>query len=167
MDGRLRRSTLTGLCSRARLKVKRPRQAQAGSIETVHEADRSRVIAEGEMDLSCVVALNHAMSEATAQDVPIDLDLSGVTFVDSRFTAAVGGWERDLGSWRFRLELPRDARLERLLALRAQAPSRFRPRSVGESDDVERSEPAREPVGQREAGNGWHPPAPATQAAGD
>jgi hypothetical protein len=101
------------------------------SIEAVHEARRSRVIAEGEMDLACVVALNRAMSEATARDLPIDLDLSGVTFVDSRFTAAVGGWERDLGPGRLRLELPPDARLQRLLALRSRSPARFRARPTG------------------------------------
>jgi hypothetical protein len=108
-----------------------PRRAADVPIETVHEPDRSRVIAEGEMDLACVVALNRAMSEATARGVPIDLDLSGVTFVDSRFTAAVGGWERDLGPGRLRLEPPHDARLQRLLALRAQTPPRFRVGSVG------------------------------------
>ena len=109
-----------------------PRRAQDVSIETVHEPERSRVIAEGEMDLACVVALNRAMSDATARDVPIDLDLSGVTFVDSRFAAAVGGWERDLGPGRLRLEPPQDARLRRLLALRAQRPPRFRARPAGE-----------------------------------
>jgi hypothetical protein len=36
--------------------------------------DRSRVIAAGEMDLACIVALNYAMSEARGRDVPIDLD---------------------------------------------------------------------------------------------
>jgi STAS domain-containing protein len=101
------------------------------SIEAVHEADRSRVIAEGEMDMACVVALNRAMSEATARDVPVDLDLSGVTFVDSRFTAAVGGWERDLGPSRFTLELPPDVRLQRLLALRSRRLPRARARPTG------------------------------------
>jgi hypothetical protein len=95
------------------------------------------VIAEGEMDLACVVALNRAMSEATTRDVPIDLDLSGVTFVDSRFTLAVGVWERDLGPGRLRLEPPHDARLQRLLALRAQTPPRFRAGSVGNTDGAE------------------------------
>jgi hypothetical protein len=98
------------------------------SIEAVHEPSRSRVIAEGEMDLASVVALNRAMSEATSRNVPVDLDLSAVTFVDSRFTAAVGGWERDLGPNRLRLELPADDRLQRLLALRSLKPSRFRAR---------------------------------------
>jgi ABC-type transporter Mla MlaB component len=97
------------------------------TIEAVHEPGRSRVIAEGEMDLACVVALNRAMSEAAERDVPVDLDLSGVTFVDSRFTAAVGGWERELGSGRMHLELPADQRLRRLLELRR----RSRPRAVG------------------------------------
>lgn len=107
-----------------------PRRAHDVSIETVHEPSRARVVAEGEMDLACVVALNRAMSEATSRNVPVDLDLSGVTFVDSRFTAAVGGWERDLGPERFSLELPEDARLQRLLALRSQRRSRFRARPV-------------------------------------
>ena len=98
------------------------------SIEAVHEPGRSRVIAAGEMDLACVVALNRAMSEATSRDLPVDLDLSAVTFVDSRFTAAVVGWERDLGADRLRLELPADDRLQRLLALRARKPSQFRAR---------------------------------------
>jgi hypothetical protein len=105
-----------------------PQRAQDVSIETVHEPDRSRVIAEGEMDLAAVVVLNRAMSEATVRAVPIHLDLSGVTFVDSRFTAAVGGWERDLGPEQLRLELPQDARLRRLLALRSHGPARFRTR---------------------------------------
>ena len=101
------------------------------SIETVHEATKSRVIAEGEMDLACVVALNRAMSEASSREVPIDLDLSGVTFVDSRFTAAVGGWEQELGPRRLTLELPTDSRVQRLLAQRSPKPSRFRARPAG------------------------------------
>jgi hypothetical protein len=84
---------------------------------------------QGEIDFSCVVTLNHAMSEAIARDVPIDLDLSGVTFVDSRFTAAVGGWERELDPGRFRLEMPHDARLQSLLALRTGVPRSFKPPS--------------------------------------
>jgi hypothetical protein len=98
------------------------------TIDAIHEPGRSRVIAEGEMDLACVVVLNRAMSEATSRDVPVELDLSAVTFVDSRFIAAVGGWERDLGPERLRLELPPDDRLQRLLALRSQRPGRFRAR---------------------------------------
>jgi ABC-type transporter Mla MlaB component len=94
------------------------------AIEAVHEPGRSRVIAEGEMDRACVVALNRAMSEAAERDVPVDLDLSGVTFVDSRFTAAVGGWERELGSGRMHLALPADQRLRRLLELRRRSRSR-------------------------------------------
>jgi ABC-type transporter Mla MlaB component len=107
------------------------RRAQDVSIEAIHEPAKSRVIVEGEMDLACVVALNRAMSEASSRDVPVDLDLSGVTFVDSRFTAAVGGWERELGPDRFTLELPPDARLQRLLALRSRGPARFRARPAG------------------------------------
>jgi STAS domain len=108
-----------------------PDRAPDVSIETVHESARSRVIAEGEMDLACVPALNRAMSEASARDVPVDLDLSGVTFVDSRFTAAVGGWQRELGSDRLRLELPPDARLQRVLDLRSHTSGRFRARPAG------------------------------------
>jgi hypothetical protein len=108
-----------------------PRRVQDVSIETVHEPARSRVIAAGEMDVACVVALNRAMSEASSRELPVDLDLSGVTFVDSRFTAAVGGWERDLGPGRLTLELPRDARLQRLLELRSRRPRRFRARTRG------------------------------------
>lgn len=94
------------------------------SIETVHDLARSRVIAAGEMDSACVVAFNLAMSEARARDVPVDLDLSRVTFVDSRFTAAVGGWEREFGPGRLTLGLPRDARLQSLLGLRSKTSSR-------------------------------------------
>ena len=83
------------------------------------------------MDMACVVALNRAMSEATARGVPVDLDLSGVTFVDSRFTAAVGGWERDLGPSRLTLELPPDVRLQALLALRCRTAARRRARAAG------------------------------------
>jgi hypothetical protein len=108
-----------------------PRRPQDVCIEAVHEPKRSRVIAEGEMDLACVVALNRAMSEASARDVPVDLDLSGVTFVDSRFTAAIGGWERQLGPDRFTLELPPDARLQQLLGLRSRPGGRFRARPAG------------------------------------
>jgi ABC-type transporter Mla MlaB component len=95
------------------------------SIEAVHEAGRSRVIAEGEMDVACLVALNRAMSEASSRGLPVDLDLSAVTFVDSRFTAAVGSWERNIGSQGLRLELPADARLRELLAQRSRQPGRF------------------------------------------
>lgn len=83
------------------------------------------------MDLACVVALNRAMSEASSRDVPISLDLSGITFVDSRFTAAVGGWERQLGPGRLTLELPPDARLQQLLGLRLRPAGRFRARPAG------------------------------------
>jgi hypothetical protein len=107
------------------------RRSNDVSIETVHEPARSRVVAEGEMDLACVVALNRAMSEATSRDVRVDLDLSGVTFVDSRFTAAIGGWERELGPGRLTLELPSDARLKRLLDLRSRPAGRFRARPAG------------------------------------
>jgi hypothetical protein len=108
-----------------------PARGHDTSIETVHEATRSRVIAEGEMDLASVVALNRAMSEASSREVPIDLDLSGVTFVDSRFTAAVGGWEKELGPGRFTLALPPDTRLQKLLAQRSPKRSRFRARPAG------------------------------------
>ena len=83
------------------------------------------VAATGEMDLACVVALNRAISEATARDVRVDLDLSRVTFVDSQFTAAVGGWERQLGPGRLTLELPDNERVRSLLALRSRKQSRF------------------------------------------
>lgn len=91
----------------------------------------SRVIAEGEMDLACVVALNRAMSEASSRDAAVDLDLSGVTFVDSRFIAAVGGWERQLGPRRLRLELPADARLRGLLDLRLGHAGVYQPPTAG------------------------------------
>jgi hypothetical protein len=110
-----------------------PLRGQDVSIETVHEPARSRVIAEGEMDVACVVGLNRAMSEASRRDVPIDLDLSGVTFADSRFAAAVGGWERDLDPGRLTVELPADVRILRVLALRSQRRTRFRRRPSGKS----------------------------------
>jgi ABC-type transporter Mla MlaB component len=109
--------------------MSRSRHSSNVSIEMVHETDRSRVIAAGEMDLASVVALNRAMSEASSRDLPVHLDLSGVTFVDSRFSAAVGGWERELGPERVRLDLPADPRLQRLLGLRTR--SSFRSRPVG------------------------------------
>jgi len=108
-----------------------PRRGRDGSIEAVHEPARSRVTAKGEMDLACVVGLNRAMSEAACRDVPIDLDLSGVTFADSRFAAAVGGWERDLEPGRLTVELPADVRVHRVLALRSQRPARLRTRPSG------------------------------------
>ena len=102
-----------------------PRRVQDTSIETMHKPCRLRVAATGEMDLACVVALNRAISEATARDVRVDLDLSRVTFVDSPFTAAVGGWERQLGPGRLTLELPDNERVRSLLALRSRKQSRF------------------------------------------
>jgi hypothetical protein len=108
------------------------RRVAEGSIETVYEPAEARVVAAGEMDVACVVALNRAMSEATARGVPVDLDLSGVTFVDSRFSGAIGGWERELGPGRLRLKLPVDADVQRVLAVRSRKPSRFRGRPVGE-----------------------------------
>jgi hypothetical protein len=107
------------------------RQTNDVSIETVREPARTRVVVEGAMDLACVTALNRALSEASSRAVPVDLDLSGVTFVDSRVTAAVGGWERDLGPARLTLQLPPDARLQRLLAVRSRTPSRFRTPPLG------------------------------------
>jgi hypothetical protein len=101
------------------------------TIKTFHEAGRTHVVAEGEMDLACVVALNRAMSEASSRGVAVDLDLSGVTFLDSRFTAAVGGWERQLGRDRVTLAPPDDHHLQRLLALRFRKRARigFPPRN--------------------------------------
>jgi hypothetical protein len=83
------------------------------------------------MDVACVVVLNRAMSEASCRDVPIDLDLSGVTLADSRFAAAVGGWERELEPGRLTVELPADVRVQRVLALRWQRPTRFHRRASG------------------------------------
>ena len=94
------------------------------TIKTVPEAERTRVVAEGEMDLASVVALNRAMSEASSRGVPVDLDLSAVTFLDSRFTAAVRGWERQLGRDTVTLAPPDDHHLQRLLALRSRAHDR-------------------------------------------
>jgi ABC-type transporter Mla MlaB component len=109
-----------------------PRRVAEVSIETVHKLAQARVVAAGEMDVACVVALNRAMSEATARNVPVDLDLSGVTFVDSRFSAAVGGWERELGPSRLTLKLPPDTGLQRVLALRSRKSARFRGRPGGQ-----------------------------------
>ena len=95
------------------------------TIKAVPESGRTRVVAEGEMDLASVVALNRAMSEASSRGVPVDLDLSAVTFLDSRFTAAVRGWERQLGRDRVTLALPEDHHLQRLLALRSRARDRI------------------------------------------
>jgi hypothetical protein len=99
------------------------------SIETAHDPTRSRVIAAGEMDLACLATFNRAMSKATVRGVPVVLDLSCVTFVDSRFAAAVGGWERELGQGRLTLMLPPDVRLKRLVALRSRPGRMFRPSS--------------------------------------
>jgi hypothetical protein len=95
------------------------------TIKAVPEAGRTRVVAEGEMDLASVVALNRAMSEASSRGVPVDLDLSAVTFLDSRFTAAVRGWERQLGQKSVTLVPPDDHHLQRLLALRSRARDRI------------------------------------------
>ena len=95
------------------------------TIKLVPEAGKTRVVAEGEMDLASVVALNRAMSEASSRGVPVDLDLSAVTFLDSRFTAAVSGWERQLGGDRITLAPPDDHHLQRLLALRSRARDRI------------------------------------------
>jgi hypothetical protein len=109
-------------------------------IKTVREGDRTRVMAEGEMDLACVVALNRAMSDASSRGGPVDVDLSAVTFADSRFTAAVGGWERNLG--RVSVLRPDDQHLQALLALRSRIHERFRTRlarigsSAEELEDV-------------------------------
>jgi ABC-type transporter Mla MlaB component len=99
----------------------------------MREEDRTRVVAGGEMDLACVVALNRAMSEASSRGASVDLDLSAVTFVDSRFTAAVRGWERNLGRDRVSVLLPDDQHLRGLLALRSRIRERFptRPARIG------------------------------------
>jgi hypothetical protein len=115
------------------------RRTNDASIETVREPCRTRVAVEGEMDLACVTALNRAMSEASSRDVPVNLDLSGVTFVDSRVTAAVGGWEPALGPARLTLQLPPDARLQLVPAGRAAPRIRRAPaRRGGEELDADR-----------------------------
>src|SRR5947209_19419391 len=108
-----------------------PRRVAEISVETVHDRTHARVIAAGEMDVAWVVALNRAMSEAAACNVAVDLDLSGVTFVDSRFSAAVGGWERELGARRLTLKLPADTGLHSVLAHRSRKSPRFRSRPAG------------------------------------
>jgi hypothetical protein len=102
-------------------------RAQGGArIEVAHDSAKSRIVASGELDLACVAALNRAMSAATARQVPIDLDLSEVTFLDSRFSAAVGAWERDLGPDRLRIAVPAHRRAEQILALRFRLPAVLR-----------------------------------------
>jgi hypothetical protein len=99
-------------------------------------------MAEGEMDLACVVTLNRAMSEASSRGGPLDVDLSAVTFVDSRFTAAVRGWERNLGRDRVSVLRPDDQHLQALLALHSPIRERFPTRparirsSAGELQDA-------------------------------
>jgi hypothetical protein len=116
------------------------------NIKTAYEGDRTRVIAEGEMDLACVVAFNRAMSEASSRGMPVDLDFSAVTFVESRFTAAVRGWERQLGPNRVTLALPDDRHLQRLLALRSRTRERLRARRPARNGfPTEELEDARKP----------------------
>lgn len=99
-------------------------------------------MAEGEMDLACVVALNRAMSDASSRGGPVDVDLSAVTFADSRFTAAVRGWERNLGRDRVSVLRPDDQHLQALLELPSRIHERFRTRlarigsSAEELEDV-------------------------------
>jgi hypothetical protein len=110
-------------------------------IETVLMAARARVVAEGEMDLACVVALNRAMSAACALGIRVDLDLSAVTFVHSRFAAAVGGWDRQHGL-DVTIALPDNQGLRHLLALGSR--KRERPRSPAVQSENTPPELARE-----------------------
>jgi anti-sigma B factor antagonist len=51
---------------------------------TAEPAEHSRLIrADGEIDLSTVAALRRELDTAREEGVPVTLDLSGITFIDS------------------------------------------------------------------------------------
>jgi hypothetical protein len=71
-------------------------------------------------------ALGTQWARQAVRGMPVVVDLSRGTFVDSRFAAAIGGWERELGRGRLTLMLPPDVRLKRLLALGSRTQPRVR-----------------------------------------
>jgi anti-anti-sigma factor len=53
------------------------------AITTAYGALNTRIIVRGELDLAAADQLNQALVAAEESDLPILLDMSGVTFIDS------------------------------------------------------------------------------------
>ena len=54
-----------------------------GSVHTLLEADRTRLVLSGEIDVAVTEELTEAVTEAESAGFPVDVDARHVTFMDS------------------------------------------------------------------------------------
>ena len=74
--------------------------AGPGAVDLVRESARTVVRLSGEVDLSCSDLLSAARAEAAERGLPVRLDLSALSFIDSTgigFVARLATLERDAG----------------------------------------------------------------------
>lgn len=57
--------------------------AQPGAVDVIVQDDRTRVVLSGEVDADLGPELAEAMADAEATGLPVDVDVRGVTFMDS------------------------------------------------------------------------------------
>ncbi|MGC0272546.1 STAS domain-containing protein [Pseudactinotalea sp. Z1739] len=58
-------------------------RGERGSVHTLLESDRTRIVLSGEVDVSVSAELTDAVAEAEAAGVPTQVDAKHVTFIDS------------------------------------------------------------------------------------
>lgn len=58
-------------------------RAEGGSVHTLLDQDRTRIVLSGEIDVSVNTELVEAITEAEAAGVPTEVDARQVTFIDS------------------------------------------------------------------------------------
>lgn len=56
---------------------------ESGSVAVLFSSERTRVVLGGEVDVSLSAELTDAISEAQAAELPVDVDVRQVTFMDS------------------------------------------------------------------------------------
>jgi len=64
-------------------------QPAAGSVTLIASPDRVRLILSGELDMLMKTELLDAVHEAVLHDVPVEVDVRDVTFMDSSVLAAL------------------------------------------------------------------------------
>lgn len=58
-------------------------RGERGSVHTLLDSDRTRIVLSGEVDVSVATELTDAVAEAEAAAVPTEVDARHVTFIDS------------------------------------------------------------------------------------